>query len=158
MTKISENRNLIIILLITFSTTFSFINIFVNQHSSLLNSTNNSLNFVFYLKLLNNNKTLNETEYLTNLLDTNINKVNESDASLLNNITNQTIINGYKNKTLIIENRNSSLIEISLADSNKTEKHYLKKVLVLRESLKNRLHLGFDCSDFERDKKCRLLY
>ena len=158
MTKISENRNLIIILLITFSTTFSFINIFVNQHSSLLNSTNNSLNFVFYLKLLNNNKTLNETEYFTNLLDTNINKVNESDASLLNNITNQTIINGYKNKTLIIENRNSSLIEISLADSNKTEKHYLKKVLVLRESLKNRLNLGFDCSDFEQDKKCRLLY
>ena len=153
-----ENRNLIIILLITFSTTFSFINIFVNQHSSLLNSTNNSLNFVFYLKLLNNNKTLNETEYLTNLLDTNINKVNESDASLLNNITNQTIINGYKSKTLIIENRNSSLIEISLAYSNKTEKHYLKKVLVLRESLKNRFHLGFDCSDFERDKKCRLLY
>ena len=153
-----ENRNLIIILLITFSTTFSFINIFVNQHSSLLNSTNNSLNFVFYLKLLNNNKTLNETEYLTNLLDTNIKKVNESDASVLNNITNQTIFNGYKNKTQNIENRNSSLIEISLADSNKTEKHYLKKVLVLRESLKNRLNLGFDCSDFERDKKCRLLY
>ena len=108
--------------------------------------------------MLNNNKTLNKTEYLTNLLDTNINKVNESDARLLKNITNQTIINGYKNKTLIIENRNSSLIEISLADSNKTEKHYLKKVLVLRESLKNRFHLGFDCSDFERDKKCRLLY
>jgi hypothetical protein len=124
-----ENRNLIIILLITFSTTFSFINIFVNQNSSTLNSTNNSLNFVFYLKLLNNNKTLNKTEYITNLLDTNINKVNESDASLLNNITNQTIINGYKNKTLIIENRNSSLIEISLADSNKTEKHYLKNRL-----------------------------
>ena len=129
--KISEHKNLLLIFLITFSTTFSFINIFVNHNSSTLNSTNNSLNFVFYLKLLNNNKTLNETEYLTNLLDTNINKVNESDASLLNNITNQTIIiNGYKNKTLIIENRNSSLIEISLADSNKTEKHYLKKVLV----------------------------
>ena len=117
----------------------------------------NSLNFVFYLKLLNN-KTLNETEYLTNLLDTNITKVNQSDSSLFNNITNQTIFNGYKNSTLIIDNRNSSLIEISLSDSNKTEKHYIKKVLVLRESLKNRFHLGFDCSDFERDKKCRLLY
>ena len=155
--KISENRNLIIILLITFSTTFSFINIFVNQHSSLLNSTNNSLNFVFYLKLLNN-KTLNETEYLTNLLDTNITKVNQSDSSLFNNITNQTIFNGYENSTLIIDNRNRSLIEISLSDSNKTEKHYIKKVLVLRESLKNRFHLGFDCSDFEREKKCRPLY
>ena len=75
--KISEHKNLLLIFLITFSTTFSFINIFVNHNSSTLNSTNNSLNFVFYLKLLNNNKTLNKTEYLTNLLDTNINKINE---------------------------------------------------------------------------------